>query len=122
MPRFLVRGALMLTAVVACTLASSGDAFGQPIPRDEYIRFVPLEVRDRNSQCTGAAEVPLALAQDMRLDDGTIRRFDLMATYSVVDDGLLVTEQLVTTDRAANSSEENARVFRTSDGSRTLPS
>lgn len=83
-------------------------------------RFVPLEVRDRHSQCTGAAEVPLALAQDMRLDNGTIRRFDLTATFSVVDDGLLVTEQLVTTDRAANSSEENARVFRKSDGSRTL--
>jgi hypothetical protein len=83
-------------------------------------RFVPLEVRDRNNRCTGAAEVPLALTQDMRLDNGTIRRFDLTATYSVVDNELLVTEQLVTTDRAANSSEENARVFRKSDGRRTL--
>ena len=83
-------------------------------------RFVPLELRDGNNQCTGPAEVPLALAQDMRLDKGTIRRFELTATYSMVDEGLLVTEQLVTTDRATNSSEENARVFRKSDGTRTL--
>ena len=44
MPRFLIRSALLLTAVFACTLATSGDAFGQAIPRDEYLRFVPLEI------------------------------------------------------------------------------
>lgn len=44
MLRFLVRGALILTAVVACTVVPSDAARGQAIPRDEYLRFVPLEV------------------------------------------------------------------------------
>lgn len=83
-------------------------------------RFVPLELRDEQNQCVGSMRVPLELSQDMRLDSETVRRFGLTATYELHEDGLIINEQLLTTDRPVASDEENARLFRKSDGTREL--
>lgn len=83
-------------------------------------RFVPLEMRDADATCHGEAAVSLFRSQDVRLSSGWIRRFELVSTYEVADEGLLINEQLVATDRPPNGDAGNARSFRNSDARRTL--
>jgi len=83
-------------------------------------RFVPLEMRDANNQCHGEAEISLARAQQVRLKSGWIRRFELVSTYEITDEGLLVNEQLAANDLPPDGNEDNPRLFRKSDARREL--
>jgi hypothetical protein len=83
-------------------------------------RFVPLELRNTDNRCTGAAEIDLAKSQDLRLKTGGVRRFELTSTYKIRDSGLLVSEQLVATDMTSAANADGARVFRRSDATRML--
>lgn len=83
-------------------------------------RFVPLEMRDADAMCHGEAAVSLFRSQELKLSSGWVRRFELVSTYEVTEDGLLVNEQLAATDRPPNGDEGNARSFRNSDARRML--
>jgi hypothetical protein len=83
-------------------------------------RFVPLELRDANNKCHGDAAISLARSQQVRMKSGWIRRFELVSTYEIIDDGLLVNEQLAANDLPPNGNAENARLFRKSDAKRIL--
>jgi hypothetical protein len=83
-------------------------------------RFVPLEMRDADNRCHGEAVVDLARFQEVRLKSGWSRRFDLISTYEVTDDGLVINEQLVAMDRPPDGDEDTARLFRKSDARRVL--
>jgi hypothetical protein len=83
-------------------------------------RFVPLEMRDVDNRCHGEALVDLARSQEVRLKSGWTRRFDLISTYEVTDDGLVINEQLVAMDRPTDGNEDTARLFRKSDVRRVL--
>lgn len=83
-------------------------------------RFTPLELRDQDNSCHGETQVALTKSQEVRLETGWIRRFELTSTYEVTNDGLVVNEQLVALDRLANGDEDNSRLFRSSDATRDL--
>ena len=83
-------------------------------------RFVPLELRDADNRCHGEAVVDLARSQELRVKSGWTRRFDLISTYEVTDDGLVINEQLVAMDRPPDGNEDTARLFRKSDARRVL--
>jgi hypothetical protein len=83
-------------------------------------RFVPLEIRDADNQCQGEAAINLARSQQMRLKSGWIRRFELVSTYEITDDGLLVNEQLAANDLPPDGNDANPRLFRKSDATRVL--
>lgn len=83
-------------------------------------RFVPLEMRDADNQCHGEAAISLARSQQVRLKSGSIRRFELVSTYEITDEGLLVNEQLTANDLPPDGNEDNPRLFRKSDARREL--
>ncbi|MEM7434994.1 MAG: hypothetical protein AAF436_07565 [Myxococcota bacterium] len=83
-------------------------------------RFVPLELRDSDNRCMGEAEISLFRSQDVRLKSGWRRTFELVSTYDVQDDGVVVNEQLVAMDRPPDGNPDNAREFRRSDAIREL--
>lgn len=77
-------------------------------------------MRDADNRCHGETVVDLARSQEIRLTSGWTRRFDLISTYEVTDDGLVVNEQLVAMDRPPDGNEDTARLFRKSDVRRVL--
>jgi hypothetical protein len=83
-------------------------------------RFVPLEMRDAENRCHGEAAINLARSQQVRLKSGWIRRFELVSTYEITDDGLLVNEQLAANDLPPDGNTDNPRLFRKSDARRLL--
>jgi hypothetical protein len=83
-------------------------------------RFVPLELRDPESRCQGEASINLVRSQQVRLNSGWIRRFELVSTYEIDDEGLLVNEQLTAFDLPPDGNEDNPRLFRNSDARRRL--
>jgi len=83
-------------------------------------RFVPLEMRDADNRCQGGAGIDLARSQQVRLKSGWIRRFELVSTYEITDDGLLVNEQLAANDLPPDGNANNPRLFRKSDSMRVL--
>ena len=83
-------------------------------------RFVPLEMRDADNRCQGEAAIHLARSQQVRLKSGWIRRFELVSTYEITDDGLLVNEQLAANDLPPDGNDANPRLFRKSDAKRVL--
>ncbi|MEM7137473.1 MAG: hypothetical protein AAF500_12875 [Myxococcota bacterium] len=83
-------------------------------------RFVPLELRNSDNRCTGEAEISLFRSQDVRLKSRWRRTFELVSTYDVQDEGIVVNEQLVAMDRPPDGNPENAREFRRSDAIREL--
>ena len=83
-------------------------------------RFVPLEMRDADNECHGEAAIDLARSQQVRLKSGWIRRFELVSTYEITDDGLLVNEQLAANDLPPDGNDDNPRLFRKSDARRLL--
>lgn len=83
-------------------------------------RFVPLEMRDADNLCQGDAAIDLNRSQQVRLKSGWIRRFELVSTYDITDDGLLVNEQLAATDLPPDGNDNNPRLFRKSDARRLL--
>ena len=83
-------------------------------------RFVPIALRDRKKGCSAESGFDLFKAKDVKLRDGRLRRFELTATYEIVDEGIAIHEQLVVTDRSQGASLDQARQFRTSDATRLL--
>lgn len=83
-------------------------------------RFVPLEMRDADNVCHGGAGIDLARSQRVRLKSGWIRRFELVSTYEITDNGLMVDEQLVANDLPPDGNADNPRLFRKSDSRRAL--
>jgi len=83
-------------------------------------RFVPLELRDGDNACHGEAAIDLARSQQVRLKSGWIRRFELVSTYEITEDGLLVNEQLAANDLPPDGNDANPRLFRKSDSRRLL--
>lgn len=83
-------------------------------------RFVPLELRDADNECQGEAAIDLARSQQVRLKSDWIRRFELVSTYEITDEGLLVNEQLTANDLPPDGNDANPRLFRNSDARRLL--
>ena len=83
-------------------------------------RFMPLELRAQDNSCHGETYVALTKSQEVRLETGWIRRFELISTYELTNDGLTVNEQLAATDRPPGGDETNSRLFRSSDATRDL--
>lgn len=83
-------------------------------------RFTPLELRDPENRCRGAAELALTKSQEVRLKTGWVRRFELTSTYELAEASLQIQEQLVATDRPSGGEEGSSRLFRSSDAKREL--
>lgn len=83
-------------------------------------RFVPLEMRNPDNRCQGEAAINLVRSQQVRLKSGWLRRFELVSTYEIDDDGLLVNEQLTALDLPPDGNDDNPRLFRNSDARRYL--
>jgi hypothetical protein len=83
-------------------------------------RFMPLELRAQDNSCHGETYVALTKSQEIRLETGWVRRFELTSTYELTNDSLVVNEQLVAMDRPPSGDETNSRLFRSSDARRDL--
>lgn len=83
-------------------------------------RWMPLELRDARQACLGEAKVDLERIDVVGLDDGWRRKLELTATHDLTPEGFLMREQLVITDFPPGKDESQGRIFRRSQGRRTL--
>ena len=79
----------------------------------EGSRFVERPLVDAETEaCLGAATFPLSREEEIKRDDGTIRRFELVRTFKFEEGAVSVSEQVTIKDIDPESPDEPPVVFR----------
>lgn len=90
------------------------------VPRDGD-RFVERPLYDeKTNACLGAATFPLSRVEEIKRDDGTIRRFELARTFDFEEGAVSVDEQVTIKDIDPTQPDAPPAVFRKAQIERTL--
>lgn len=90
------------------------------VPR-EGDRFVERPLFDeKTNTCLGAATFPLSRVEEIKRDDGTIRRFELARKFSFVEGAVTVDEQVTIRDIDPAEPDAPPTVFRKAQKERAL--
>ena len=93
-----------------------------------YARLMPVvgdrimtpELRSREGQCLGPAQVYLSRKETVALENGWERTFELAASMEYRAGAVLIHEQVTATDRDPRDPGRPGRLFRTTDGDRVV--
>ena len=112
----------------------AGGAEADPAAADEeptclrYARLMPVvgdrimspEVRSREGQCLGPAQVYLSREEKVALENGWERTFQLAASMEYRAGAVIIHEQVTATDADPRDPGRPGRLFRTTDGDRVI--